>query len=116
MSWLWLSAALMVFTAIVHSWLGEKRIVAPLLARRDGAMARPLARTIVRYAWHVTSVLMVATALAVAWPGTPSGLVAAIGAIWLALGLVSLIASRARHVGWPVLSGAGIAALLGAYA
>jgi hypothetical protein len=114
MAWLWLSAGLMALTALVHSWLGEKRIVGPLLAYRDGVMQRPLARVIVRYAWHVTSALMLATALAVAWPGTPGGLVLSIGIVWLALGLTSLVASRGKHVGWPVLMSAGLAAMLGA--
>lgn len=114
MAWLWISAGLMALTALVHSWLGEKRIVAPILVYHDGVMQRPLARTIVRYAWHVTSALMIATALAVAWPGTPSGLVLAIGAIWLTLGMTSLVASRGKHVGWPVLMGAGLAAIVGA--
>ena len=114
MPWLWLSAGLMAFTALVHSWLGEKRIVMPLLAYRDGVMQRPLARVIVRYAWHVTSALMLACALAVVWPGAPGGLILVIGAIWLALGLTSLVASRGKHVGWPVLTGAGLAAMLGA--
>jgi hypothetical protein len=104
----------MAVTALAHSWLGEKRIVIPLLAYREGVMQRPLARTIVRYAWHVTSALMLASALAVAWPGSPRGLVAATGAVWLALGLMSLIASRGKHVGWPVITGAGLAAVLGA--
>ena len=115
MNWLWLSAGLMALTALVHSWLGETRIVAPLLALNDGVMRHPLARVIVRYAWHVTSALMLATALAVAWPETPAALVAAIGAIWLLLGLTSLVASRGKHVGWPVLSGAGLAAVVGAW-
>ena len=35
-------------------------------------------------------------------------------AIWLALGLTSLVASRGKHVGWPVLSGAGLTAIIGA--
>jgi hypothetical protein len=112
--WLWLSAGLMAFTALVHSWLGERRIVVPLLAYSDGVMRRPFARVIVRYAWHVTSALMLASALAVAWSGVPDGLIVAIGAIWLALGLTSLAASRGRHVGWPVLTGAGLAAIIGA--
>jgi hypothetical protein len=113
-AWLWLSAGLMAFTALVHSWLGEKRIVMPLLAYSEGVMRHPLARVIVRYAWHVTSALMVASALTVAWPGTPHTLVTAVGAIWLALGLTSLVASRGKHVGWPVLSGAGLTAIIGA--
>ena len=110
-----LSAALMLLTAVVHSWLGEVRLIGPQLRDRSGVMANPFARTITRYAWHVTSGLMLATALAVAWPETPSGLIAAIGLIWLGLGLTSLIASRGKHVGWPVLSAAGLTALLGVY-
>jgi hypothetical protein len=112
--WLWASAALMVATALTHSILGEVRLIGPLLRGRHGVMANDFARTITRYAWHVTSALMVATALAVAWPGTPTALIRAIGAIWLVLGLVSLIASRGKHIGWPVLSAAGICALVGA--
>lgn len=104
----------MAFTALVHSWLGEKRIVTPLLAYSDGVMQRPLARVIVRYAWHVTSALMLASALTVAWPGVPRVLILSIGAIWLALGLTSLVASRGKHVGWPMLAGAGLAAIIGA--
>lgn len=77
-------------------------------------MRSDFARTITRYAWHVTSALMIATALTVAWPGVPRELIAVVGAIWLVLGLTSLIASRGKHVGWPVLTGAGICALAGA--
>jgi hypothetical protein len=113
-NWLWLSATLMALTAVVHSWLGEVRLIGPQVRARQSVLASPFARTITRYAWHVTSALMLVSALSVAWPGSPRGLVVATGAIWLALGLVSLAASRGRHVGWPVLSGAGIAALLGA--
>jgi hypothetical protein len=103
----------MASTALIHSWLGEKRIVGPLLTYSDGVMRKPLARAIVRYAWHVTSALMLACALAVAWPGVPDGPILAIGTIWLALGLTSLVASRGKHVGWPVLAGAGLAAIIG---
>ena len=115
-TWLWLSAALMVLTAATHSLLGEKRLIGPLLRDRGGVMASRLARTIVRYAWHVTSALMVGSALTVSWPGVPLGLIQGIGAIWLVLGLASLIASKGRHVGWPVLSAAGLCACIGASA
>lgn len=114
MVWLWASATLMLATALTHSILGEMRLIGPLLRGRHGVLASAYARTLTRYAWHVTSALMVATALVVAWPGTPVTLIRAIGAIWLALGLLSLLASRGKHVGWPVLSGAGICALMGA--
>jgi len=114
MLWLWASAALMVATGITHSILGEAKLIGPMLRARQGVLAGAFARTIIRYAWHVTSMLMVATALAVVWPGTPAALIRAIGAIWLGLGLLSLVWTRGKHVGWPVLSAAGVCALVGA--
>lgn len=114
MIWLWASAALMLVTAFTHSILGEAKLIGPLLRERHGVLASGFARTIIRYAWHVTSALMAATAITVIWPGTPAALIRAIGAIWLALGVVSLVWTRGKHVGWPVLSAAGICALVGA--
>lgn len=114
MIWLWLSAALMLATAIGHSWLGEKRLIGPHLRAREGMMQSGFVRALTRYAFHVTSALMLATALVVVWPGVPDGPVVAVGAIWLALGLTSLIALRGKHVAWPLLTGAGVFALIGA--
>ena len=114
MIWLWASAALMVATGITHSILGEAKLIGPMLRARQGVLAGGFARTIIRYAWHVASALMAATAITVVWPGTPAALIRAIGTIWLALGLVSLVWTRGKHVGWPVLSAAGICALVGA--
>ena len=114
MIWLYGSAALMAATAATHSWLGEVRLIIPMVSERSGVLRHQFARTIIRYAWHVTSVLMIASAITVLWPATPRALVQVIGGIWLALGMASLVASRGKHVGWPVLSLAGIAALIGA--
>ncbi|MEO6359964.1 MAG: hypothetical protein ABIO43_05235 [Sphingomicrobium sp.] len=114
MIWFWLSAALMTATAVAHSILGEKKLIGPQLRDRRGVMEKAFARTITRYAWHVTSALMLVSALTVVWPGAPHKLIGAIGAIWLLLGLVSLISTRGKHVGWPVLCGAGLCALIGA--
>ena len=44
MIWLWLSAAFMATTALVHGALGEKRLIQPLLALDQGIMAVDLAR------------------------------------------------------------------------
>ncbi len=112
--WLWISAALMVATAGLHSWKGEVKLIMPLLRMREGVLRSDFSRTITRYAWHVTSALMVGSGITVAWPGVPLSLIGAIGAIWLAMGLTSLVVSRGKHLGWPVLSGAGICALIGA--
>ena len=74
MIWLWLSAAFMVTTAGVHSVLGYRRMIVPLLRGEAGPLADALTRRIIRFAWHATSVLMLISAAAVAgrtitcWP------------------------------------------------
>lgn len=116
MIWLWLSAAFMVTTAGVHSVLGYRRLIVPLLHSAAGPLADPLSRRIIRFAWHATSVLMLISAAAVAWPGTPNGLLIVIGGGWLATGLFNAAYTKGRHIAWPALSGAGILALIGALA
>jgi hypothetical protein len=114
--WTGLSSAFMAAAALVHSVLGYRRLIAPLLRGRDGLLADALARRIVRFAWHATSVLMLVSAAAVSWPGTPKALLAVIGAAWLATGLFNAVYMKGRHIAWPVLSAAGLCALIGGLA
>ena len=114
MIWLWLSAAFMVTTAGVHSVLGYRRLIVPMLHSEAGPLADPLSRRIINFAWHATSVLMLISAAAVAWPGTPNALLVVIGGGWLATGLFNAAYTKGRHIAWPALSGAGILALIGA--
>jgi predicted anti-sigma-YlaC factor YlaD len=111
----YVSAILMVATAVIHSVAGEKRIIGPLLARGKDGIPSGQSRRIMRSAWHLTSAFMVTNAAVVAWPGTPNGLIIIIGAFWLLVGAFSLIASRGKHVGWPTLTAAGVTALLGVW-
>ncbi|WOF45175.1 hypothetical protein KNJ79_10010 [Sphingopyxis indica] len=116
MTWLWLSAAAMAATAFFHSRLGEKRMVRPLLALNAGVTTDPRIRRIIRFAWHATSVLMLLSAITVAWPGTPRAVVAIIGGGWLATGLVNAAYLSGRHIVWLFLSTAGALALIGVFA
>ena len=116
MIWLWLSAAFMVTTAGVHSVLGYRRLIVPLLRRREGPLSDALTRRIIRVAWHATAVLMLISAATVVWPGTPDELLAVVGAGWLATGLFDAVYTNGRHIAWPALVGAGILALIGAMA
>ncbi len=116
MIWLWLSAAFMATTAAVHAALGERRLIQPLLAIDAGIMAVDLARKVVRFAWHATSVLMLVSAATVVWPGTPRDLILLIGAAWTAVGLFDAMYTRGRHIGWPILTLSGLFAVLGAAA
>ena len=113
--WFWVSALLMVATAVVHSLAGEKRLIGPLLATDSGVMANRQSRKVLRSAWHLTSLFMITNAAVVASPGVDAAVKAGIGAFWLAVGLFSLLSTRGRHVGWPWLTGAGLSAIIGSW-
>lgn len=116
MIWFSLSALAMVATAVVHSLAGEKRLVGPALAGRQGVFAHAQSRKVMRGAWHLTSAFMVLTAAVMVWPDTDTWLKALVAAFWLGIGLYSLASTRGRHVGWPTLTLAGLAGLAGAFA
>ncbi len=112
-----LAAVLLIVTGVAHSLLGERRLLVPLLSKQEGILASKLARFILRFAWHLTSVTWAVLALILIqlvhdaatarwWAA------AATGAAFTGAGLFDLICSRGRHVGWPLLTGIGIAALL----
>lgn len=108
------AAALLVTTMIVHSAIGQRRLIRPLLDEGAGVMRHPMARFIAPFAWHLTSGigLVVATILfAWAWaPGlAPAGLLAT-GMVFTAGGLVDAVGSRGRHVGWAPLTLIGLSA------
>lgn len=111
---LWLSAGIMLLTAVVHSVLGERRLIGPILGMSSGVVANPLGRNVLRFAWHLTSLLMILSALTLLWPDTDRTLIAIIGGSWLAAGLVDAVMTRGRHIGWPALVAAGLLAVAGA--
>ncbi|MFZ0480703.1 MAG: hypothetical protein WAL71_16305 [Terriglobales bacterium] len=111
------AAILLLVTSVVHSVLGEQRLIGPLLARRDGILANELARFILRLAWHITSLTWLVLALILVQlvrnPSTARfWALAATGVAFTGIGLYDAVASRGRHVGWPLLAGIGIASLL----
>jgi hypothetical protein len=113
MTFLHLSAILMIATALTHSILGERRLIAPVLAIDHPMMRAPLVGSILRGAWHLTSILMALNALAIAWPGTPEGLIRATGGVWLGIGLLDAVLTKGKHVGWPLLALSGLFAVIG---
>jgi len=101
---------LIAATGAIHSVLGERKLIGPLLA--GGAFAgAPRAERAVRFTWHLATLLMVLTALTVAWPGTPVTIVRLIGASYLGLGLLSLWMTKGRHISGPMFTAAGLFAL-----
>jgi len=50
-----LSAMFMLVTAVMHSVVGERRLILPLIRLNSGVMTVPLARQVLRGAWHLTA-------------------------------------------------------------
>lgn len=105
------AAILLLATGVAHSWLGELRLIGPLLA--PGARAGPLARSrflrgVLRFAWHVTTLAWWGfAAILVALAGAPvegagRAVLLIVAATFLFTGAVTLVASRGRHLAWPV--------------
>ena len=110
------AAVLTVAIGVAHSWIGERRLIGPLLApdRLSGVLAKSdFARQTLRFAWHITSVawwgiaaILVALALRPI-DGTGRWTLIAIAATFLISGLTSLVASRGRHLSWPAFLAVG---------
>jgi hypothetical protein len=117
---LYVSAGITVFIAITHSYLGEKRLLPRLLAGVGTLFRHDTKRigSIVRWAWHLTSLAWVALALLlIAFTrmssdvrALPVGIIA--GCLALS-GLVCFASTRGKHVAWPFFLAAAAAAALG---
>lgn len=111
------AAALLVVTGVVHSWLGERHLIGPILRRRrDPAADHPLGRLVLRFGWHMMLVAFALLGLVLAgfvlWPGSVEVVtLLSIGIALTLAGVFDAVASRGRHVGWPLLLGAGVLAL-----
>jgi hypothetical protein len=80
-------------------------------------MSRALAKQVVRFAWHLTTLLLLGQALlllrAANAPSSPDrALVIGIGVIYLGAGLFDAVFTRGRHIGWPMLTAIGVFSLL----
>ena len=111
------SAGLLVFTATVHSVLGERRLLKPLFKQTNGILASRLARFILRFAWHLTSLSWLVLAVILSTfqfqsAHAFSNALVATGVAFTAAGVFDAFGSRGRHIGWPLLTAIGIAALL----
>jgi hypothetical protein len=80
-------------------------------------LASELARFLLRFAWHLTSVTWAVLALTLIQLVRDAATArwwaaASTGVVFTAVGLFDAIYSRGRHAGWPLLAGIGLAALL----
>jgi len=111
------AAVLLAITMCVHSVVGQRRLVRPLLDQSEGVMKHPLARFIVPFAWHLTSGIgLVLAAILFAWAWAPDqaktiGLVAT-GIVFTASGLIDCVGSKGKHIGWAPLTLIGLSAFV----
>jgi hypothetical protein len=105
-----IAAILTLLIGVAHSWLGEVRLIGPILSAegRHGVLAHRFARQVLRFAWHITSLAWWGFAAIIGFlaqsPLDGSGrLILAITAVTFAVtGLITLVASRGRHLAWLV--------------
>ncbi len=107
--------AVLVLLALLHSVLGELRILAPLDAATIPRDTFPLGRQFsvrtLRFVWHLLSAAWVALAWLVARADAQTLLVT--GVFLLASGGLALGVSRGQHFAWALFIVGGATALLG---
>ena len=110
--------ASLLATAFVHSFAGEKILLKPLFKYRGNRLLEnELARMVLRFGWHITSLMWVLLAyilfsLNFEPEKLKSVILISIGLCFLTIGLFDLFASKGKHIGWPLLCMVGIFALL----
>lgn len=104
---LYIAAFFAFAVGIAHSYLGEHKIIAPLLARGNLPKIRgseQTTATTIRVAWHVTTYLFWAFGVILVFLARDAlswhSVAAILAATFLPMGFLSLIASRGRHVSW----------------
>lgn len=121
---LWFVTAAVIATAIglLHSFLGERLVLGPL-SRLDTLPkligSRRFMIRVLRFAWHITTILLVGMAaigILIARPGTidTGPIVTVLAVTYLVCAAVALIGSRGRHFSWMLFLAAGLLMWVGA--
>jgi hypothetical protein len=117
---LMIAAALLLITAMAHSYLGERYLLKKLF--KHGNLppmlgSRQFTQGVLRFAWHLTSVAWLGLAavllLLAQGAATPEALGWVLGTTFGIHGLVSLLASRGKHLSWVFFLAIGVLSVLG---
>ena len=112
---------LLTITMTVHSVMGQRRLIRPIIKQGAGVMRNALARFILPFGWHLMSFMgLVLAAILIAWAWAPDlaatvGL-AATGAVFTAGGLIDCVGSRGKHIGWAPLTLIGLSSFAALFA
>jgi hypothetical protein len=115
---LYAAAVLLILVGIAHSYLGERYILTRLF-RREGLPkllgSTELTTRTLRFAWHVTSVAWWGFAAVIVLLAHPPVTSRAIGCVisgtFLAHFAIVVVASRGKHLSWPVFLAIGLLVL-----
>jgi Protein of unknown function (DUF3995) len=118
--WLALASLSFLSLACAHSWLGERKVLRPLLAQEwKIGLPRPFANPLLRWAWHLTSFVWLAAAgiLVAAATGraVPAFVIDLLGAAALVSGVAMLVGLRGMHAAWAVLMIGALGCFIGAH-
>lgn len=103
-----LAAILCAAISFFHSWLGERRLIAPMLQppMHIGVLKHSFARGLVRFVWHLSSLTWCGIGLVLATlaflPLERSGfwVLAITGSTFFITGILALWIGRQRHHAW----------------
>ncbi|MDX1388498.1 MAG: hypothetical protein R3344_04880 [Acidobacteriota bacterium] len=117
------AAVVAVSIGLLHSFLGERLVLRPL-ERLDGLPqllgSRRFMVRVLRFAWHITTVLLVGMAaigIVIASDGvsrTAGSTAKVVAVTYLVCAAVAIVGSRGRHFSWVLFLAAGLAMWVGA--
>ena len=112
---LYIAAALTITVGIAHSWLGERYVLTRLFRRGNLPKlfgGEDFTRNTLRFAWHITSIAWWGFAailiLMAGGPPATTTLGIIIGVTFLVHFMITVVASRGRHLAWPIFLGIGL--------
>lgn len=117
---LYTAALLVCAVSVAHSYLGEKYLLMRLFRRTEDLPkllgSSEYTAKVLRFAWHLTSVAWLGLAgvlVALADPpASPRQLGLIVGGTFLFHFALALVASRGKHLSWPLFLAIGILAIV----
>jgi hypothetical protein len=104
-AWIVLTAALIVFVGIGHSWIGEAKVMKALLAISDDKVLNLAQRRFLRGCWHLGTLAWFAMAGMLLCLGLPihelkRAVLGIVAAMFALVGLGNFLISGGRNPGW----------------
>ena len=106
----------LITVSLAHFRLGEKMLLKSTFSKRGNAVLESDFAWIIRFAWYVTSLCWIMIVVILYSIGfypfaMTSVILLTLGIGFLAISIFDGIASRGRHVGWPIFTFIGVFSL-----